>query len=288
MTEYDYIIVGAGAAGCVLANRLSAGDAQRVLLLEAGGSDRSPWIQVPIGYGRTFNDPRFNWMYQTVADPGLNNRTQFWPRGKVLGGSSSINAMVYVRGQPGDFDDWAAAGASGWGWAGVLPYFLKFEDHAWGASAWHGAGGPVHVSDVSASVHPLCATFLRACEEIGIPRTSDFNGEHAEGAGLWQVTIKDGVRVSSANAYLKPVRARRNLEIQLHALATRVRFAGPRACGVEYLREGQPVSAVRAPRRAPLWWCHQLPAVAGAVRHRCGAAPARARHHGDRRLPRGR
>ncbi len=243
MTEYDYIIVGAGAAGCVLANRLSAGGAQRVLLLEAGGSDRSPWIQVPIGYGRTFNDPRFNWMYQTVADPGLNNRTQFWPRGKVLGGSSSINAMVYVRGQPGDFDDWAAAGAKGWGWAGVLPYFIKFEDHAWGASAWHGAGGPVHVSDVSASVHPLCGTFLRACEEVGIPSTRDFNGEHAEGAGLWQVTIKDGVRVSTANAYLRPVRARSNLEIHLHALATRVTFAGTRACGVEYLREDQPVSA---------------------------------------------
>ena len=243
MTEYDYIIVGAGGAGCVLANRLSAGGAQRVLLLEAGGSDRSPWIQVPIGYGRTFNDPRFNWMYQTLADPGLNNRTQFWPRGKVLGGSSSINAMVYVRGQPGDFDDWAAAGAGGWGWAGVLPYFLKFEDHAWGASAWHGAGGPVHVSDVSASVHPLCETFLQACEEIGIPRTRDFNGEHSEGAGLWQVTIKDGVRVSTANAYLKPVRARSNLEIQLHALATRVKFAGTRACGVDYLREGQPLSA---------------------------------------------
>jgi len=238
MTEYDYIIVGAGAAGCVLANRLTASGAHRVLLLEAGGSDRSPLIQVPIGYGRTFNDRRYNWMYEAQADPGLNNRAQFWPRGKVLGGSSSINAMVYVRGQPGDFDDWAAAGARGWSWAEVLPYFIKLEDHAWGASAYHGAGGPVHVSDVSAMVHPLCGTFLKACEEIGIPATRDFNGAQPEGAGLWQVTIKDGVRVSTANAYLKPARARANLEVQLHALAARVIFSGTRATGVEYLRAG--------------------------------------------------
>lgn len=238
MTEYDYIIVGAGAAGCVLANRLSASGAHRVLLLEAGGSDRSPLIQVPIGYGRTFNDPRYNWMYEAQADPGLNNRTQFWPRGKVLGGSSSINAMVYVRGQPGDFDDWAAAGATGWAWADVLPYFIKFEDHAWGASEYHGAGGPVHVSDVSDMVHPLCGTFLKACAEIGIPSTRDFNGAQPEGAGLWQVTIKDGVRVSTASAYLKPARGRSNLQVQLHALATRLTFSGTRASGVEYLRAG--------------------------------------------------
>jgi choline dehydrogenase len=247
MTEYDYIIVGAGAAGCVLANRLSASGAHRVLLLEAGGSDRSLWIQVPIGYGRTFNDPRFNWMYESQPDPGLNNRTQFWPRGKVLGGSSSINAMVYVRGQAGDFDDWAAAGARGWSWPEVLPYFIKFEDHAWGASEWHGAGGPVHVSDESARVHPLCRVFLRACEEIGIPQTQDFNGAEREGAGLWHVTIKNGVRVSMANAYLKPARARRNLTVQLQALVTRVVFEGTRATGVEYLRAGAP-QQVRATR----------------------------------------
>jgi choline dehydrogenase len=243
MTEYDYIIVGAGAAGCVLANRLSASGAHRVLLLEAGGSDRSPWIQVPIGYGRTFNDPRFNWMYESQPDPGLNNRTQFWPRGKVLGGSSSINAMVYVRGQAGDFDDWAAAGARGWSWSEVLPYFIKLEDHAWGASEWHGAGGPVHVSDESTRVHPLCHTFLRACEEIGIPGTRDFNGAEREGAGLWHVTIKDGVRVSTANAYLKPARARGNLAVQLRALATRILFEGTRASGIEYLQEGVPQRA---------------------------------------------
>ena len=238
MTEYDYIIVGAGAAGCVLANRLSAKHSTRVLLLEAGGSDRSPWIQVPIGYGRTFNDPRYNWMYQAQADPGLNNRTGFWPRGKVLGGSSSINAMVYVRGQPADFNDWAAAGNPGWTYPEVLPYFKKLEDHPWGASEYHGAGGPVGISDVSAFVHPLCGTFLKACEEIGIPQTRDFNGAQPEGAGLWQVTIKDGVRVSSANAYLRPIRGRGNLQVHTHALATRVLFSGTRATGVEYLRGG--------------------------------------------------
>jgi choline dehydrogenase len=238
MTEYDYIVVGAGSAGCVLANRLTAGGEHRVLLLEAGGGDRSPWIQVPIGYGRTFNDPRFNWMYQAQPDPALDNRSAHWPRGKVLGGSSSINAMVYVRGQPADFDDWRAAGNPGWSWSELLPYFKKLEDHPWGSSEFHGTGGPVHVSDVSASVHPLCTTFLEACTSVGIAPTRDFNGAQAEGAGLWQVTIKDGVRVSSANAYLRPIRRRTNLELRLRAHVTRVLFSGSRAVGVEYLRAG--------------------------------------------------
>jgi choline dehydrogenase len=239
MTGYDYIIVGAGSAGCVLANRLSASGQQRVLLLEAGGADRSPWIKVPIGYGRTFNDPRFNWMYEAQADPALNNRRAFWPRGKVLGGSSSINAMIYVRGQPQDFADWRAAGNPGWAYDDLLPYFKKLEDHAGGASAFHGAGGPVHVSDVSASVHPLCHNFLDACSALGIKRTADFNGAHSAGAGLWQVTIKDGVRVSASSAYLHPVMRRRNLEVRLRAQALCVLFAGTRATGVEYLQSGE-------------------------------------------------
>jgi len=143
MNEYDYIIVGAGSAGCVLAHRLSEDGKSRVLLLEAGGSDRSPWIQVPIGYGKTFTDPRYNWMYHTEPDPALAGRAAYWPRGKVLGGSSSINAMVYVRGQREDYDDWAAAGNPGWSWREVLPYFRKSEDHVWGESEYHGAGGPL-------------------------------------------------------------------------------------------------------------------------------------------------
>ncbi len=238
MSEFDYIIVGAGTAGCVLANRLTASGEHQVLLLEAGGADRSPWIRVPIGYARTFHDPRYNWMYEAQPDPGLDNRRAFWPRGKVLGGSSSINAMIYVRGQPADFDDWQAAGNPGWSWLEVLPWFKKLEDHAWGASEYHGAGGPVHVSDVAASVHPLCATFIDACAALGIARTRDFNGAQAEGAGLWQVSIKDGVRVSSATAYLHPARRRPNLRVLLRAQATRVLFDGRRASGIEYLRGG--------------------------------------------------
>ena len=272
MTEYDYIIVGAGAAGCVLANRLSADRSTRVLLLEAGGSDRSPWIQVPIGYGRTFNDPRYNWMYEAQPDPGLNNRAAFWPRGKVLGGSSSINAMVYVRGQPGDFNDWAAAGNPGWTFPEVLPYFKKLEDHPWGASEYHGAGGPVGISDVSAFVHPLCGTFLRACEEIGIAPTRDFNGAQPEGAGLWQVTIKDGVRVSGSSAYLRPIRGRGNLEILTHALATRVLFSGTRATGVEYLRGGSRAQARAQGRGAGVRRLPELATAAGTVRDRRRAA----------------
>jgi choline dehydrogenase len=238
MNEYDYVIVGAGAAGCVLANRLTADGRLRVLLLEAGGADRSPWLRVPIGYARTFNDPRYNWMYEADGDPGLDNRRSFWPRGKVLGGSTSINAMVFVRGQPADFDDWRAAGNPGWSYEEVLPYFRKLEDHVLGASEFHGAGGPVHVSDPSASVHPLCNTFIAACGTLGIAHNRDFNGAQAEGAGVWQVTIRDGVRVSSASAYLRPAMRRANLEVRLRAQALRVLFEGTRASGIEYLQDG--------------------------------------------------
>ncbi len=236
MAEYDYIVVGAGSAGCILANRLTANGRFSVLLLEAGGSDRHPWIRIPIGYGRTFNDPRFNWMYEAEPDPTLAGRRGFWPRGKVLGGSSSINAMVYVRGQPGDFDDWCAAGNPGWGWKDVLPYFRKLEDHPWGASEFHGTGGPVRVSDESAKVHPLCTTFVTTCERLGIRRTQDFNGAENEGAGIWQVTISDGVRVSTANAYLRPALSRSNLVLETRAQATRVLLDGTRATGIEYVR----------------------------------------------------
>ncbi len=238
MTGYDYIIVGAGSAGCVLANRLTASGAHRVLLLEAGGSDRSPWIQVPIGYGRTFNDPRYNWMYEAQPDPALDNRRAFWPRGKVLGGSSSINAMVYVRGQPADFDDWCAAGNPGWSWAELLPYFRKLEDHPWGASEFHGIGGPVHVSDVSASVHPLCGNFLEACGTLDIPYTRDFNGAQPEGAGLWQVTIRDGVRVSFGQRLPAPGAAAR----EPHRAAAR---AGDAAVVQRHARQRRRIPAAR-------------------------------------------
>src|SRR4029077_3822277 len=177
---------------------------------EAGGNDRSPWIQVPIGYGRTFNDPRFNWMYQAQPDPALDNRSAFWARVEVLGGSSSINAMVYVRGQPVDYDDWRAAGNPGWSFTELLPYFRKLEDHAWGASEYHGVGGPLHVSNVSGLAHPLCDAFLSACTEVAISRTHDFNGAQPEGAGYWQVTVKDGQRGPRPSEYLDPAIERAN------------------------------------------------------------------------------
>jgi choline dehydrogenase len=243
VTEHDYVIVGAGSAGAVLAARLSESGRHSVLLLEAGGSDLRPWIQVPIGYGLTYNDPRYNWGYEAEADPALGGRTTYVPRGKVLGGSSAINAMVYVRGQAADFDDWAAAGNPGWSWREVLPYFRRSEDSALGPSACHGIGGPLHVADPSADVHPLCHDFVAACGALGIRATRDFNAGDLEGAGLWQVTIQKGLRVSTASAFLRPALRRRNLEVLTRAHATRVVIEAGAARGVEYRRGGTQCTA---------------------------------------------
>jgi choline dehydrogenase len=239
---FDYVIVGAGTAGCVVARRLADSGAS-VLLLEAGGSDRTIWIQLPIGYGRTFFDKRINWMYDTEAVPGLGGRSSYWPRGKVIGGSGSINAMVHVRGQPHDFDDWRALGNAGWGWDDVLPYFIKAEDHDLGASAVHGIGGPQHVTDISAKAHPLCQRFVAAAGTLGMSYTPDFNGAETEGVGIYQINTRNGRRASTANEYLRPALRRGGVVLQTKAHATRILFNGKRATGIEYQRGGETVRA---------------------------------------------
>ncbi len=236
--EYDYIIIGAGSAGCVLANRLTENGKHSVLLLEAGGTDRRPWVQVPIGYSKTFFDAAVNWKYTTEADPGINGKTAYWPRGKVLGGSSSINAMVYIRGQREDYDGWAAKGLAGWGFSDVLPYFKKSEDNIRGADAYHGSGGPLAVSDIGAEVHPLTRAFVQAGVEAGVPRNDDFNGASQEGIGLYQLNIRKGIRSNSSNAFLRPAMRRSNLHLVTGAHTTRILIENGRAVGVIY-RKGE-------------------------------------------------
>lgn len=251
MESYDFVIVGAGTAGCVVASRLAESGRYSVLLLEAGGTDRRVWIRLPIGYGRTFFDPRINWMYETEPVPALGGRRSYWPRGRVIGGSGSINAMVHVRGQPRDFEDWRALGNPGWGWDDVLPYFIKSEDHDHGASEWHGVGGPQHVSDIRDKAHPLCNTFIAAAEALGFTATPDFNGPQGEGAGLFQITTRYGRRSSTAIEYLRPALRRGGIKLEARALATRLLFSGRRATGVEY-RKGGKIHAVQARREVIL------------------------------------
>ena len=196
--QFDYVIVGAGSAGCVLAHRLSAGGRRSVLLLEAGPHDRNPWIHVPLGYGKLFKDARFNWQYRTAAESELLGREIFQPRGKVLGGSSSINGLVYVRGQREDYDAWRDAGNAGWGYEDVLPYFKRSEDQARGADEYHGVGGPLAVSDPS-EPHVLCDAFIAAAQARGFARNTDFNGAAQEGFGYFQSTARNGLRCSAAS-----------------------------------------------------------------------------------------
>ncbi len=238
---YDYVIVGAGSAGCVLANRLSANPAQRVLVLEAGGSDWHPFIHMPAGLAKLVNNRRINWDYYTQPEPALAHRRLWWPRGKVLGGSSSINAMCYTRGAPGDYDEWAAAaGDARWSWNAVLPVFKRAENNSRGVDAWHGAGGPLAVADLRYH-NELSGVAVDAAAAAGFARNGDFNGAAQEGFGFYQVTQRGGLRCSAASAYLAPARSRRNLTVLTHALTHRVLIDGVRAVGVEYRHRGRDV-----------------------------------------------
>ena len=230
---YDYIVTGAGSAGCVLAARLSESGRHRVLLLEAGGKDSNVWIHVPIGYARTFCNPRVNWMFDSEPEPNLNDRVMYQPRGKVLGGTSSINGMIYMRGNHADYDQWRQLGCEGWDWESVLPYFRKAEDNERGASEFHGSGGPLRVSNQPYEWE-IGKLLLKACLEAGIEPNADFNGEQQEGCGYYQTTTNNRRRWSTAAAYLRPARKRPNLVVHTHAHATRVLVENGRAVGVEY------------------------------------------------------
>ncbi len=236
--EADYIVVGAGSAGCVVAARLSEDPAVRVLVLEAGGEDRGIWIHIPLGYGKTIADRRVNWMYETEPDPQLHGRRVFWPRGKVLGGSSSINGLLYLRGQPEDYDHWRQLGNAGWAWDDVLPYFKRSEGRIGaGDDRLHGRDGPLAISDLPDRT-PLCEAYIQAAGEVGIPRTEDFNGAEQEGVGYYHVTSRNGRRCSAATAFLHPALKRANLSVLTRALATRIVLDGRRASGVAFMHEG--------------------------------------------------
>jgi choline dehydrogenase len=246
--QADYVVVGAGSAGCVLANRLSADGKTRVLLLEAGGDDRPTknpgqflsnlMIHVPVGYSQTLKDPKVNWLYPTEPDPGTGGRVHVWPRGKVLGGSSSINGLLYIRGQHADYDGWRQLGCEGWGWDDVRPYFLRAEHQERGAGEHHAVGGPLNVSDVT-QTHEVSDAVVEACVEAGLPRNNDVNGAQQEGVGYYQLTVKNGQRCSAAVAYLHPAMSRGNLRVETNALAARVLFEGKTAVGVEFIQGGQ-------------------------------------------------
>ncbi len=248
--SFDYVVVGAGSAGCVLANRLSDGGRHTVCLLEAGPADRYMWIHVPIGYGKTMFHPVYNWGFHTDPDPNMHNRRLYWPRGRTLGGCSSINGLIYVRGQQQDYDHWAALGNRGWSWRECLPYFRKLEHNTLGEGPTRGTGGPLWASAIRQR-HELVDAFVAASNRLGVRTVDDFNTGDQEGVGYYQLTTRNGLRCSTAVAYLKPARARPNLHVETDAQALKVLFDGTQASGVRYVRHGK-VHDVRARREVIL------------------------------------
>jgi choline dehydrogenase len=236
---YDYIVIGAGSAGCAVAARLSENGKSRVALVEAGPKDRSPWIHLPLGYGKTMWDERINWKLYTQPDPNMNGRPIYWPRGKVLGGCSSINGLIAIRGQAQDYDEWVEYGGEQWSYRNVLPYFRRSEKFTDSVNPeYHGKSGPIQVDPIRRR-HPLIDAFISSANNLGIPRNDDFNGPEQEGAGYYHLTTRNGLRSSAAVGYLKPARGRANLDVLTDALVTRIRFEGHRAAGIDYRRDGR-------------------------------------------------